>query len=250
MNYSKIYNTIINNAQTRALDKNQYVERHHIIPKCMGGTNDKSNIVKLTAREHYIVHQLLAKMYPNNLGLIFAAYSLSHGSNGDRINNRTYEWIRIQFVKNLQVFLKNNHPMKGKKHSDETKRKISIAHTGKILTEEHKTNIRNYNKSENNSNIGKKRTPETCQNISKAKKGKKMTDETKKKCSIRSVGSGNPNYGKRKYPEFIYNIIVKMKNTGNSYKIIQKYLLEMGHNITINSIKNLFFAYKDTIIYE
>lgn len=39
-----------------------YVEKHHIIPKCLGGTNSKLNLVKLTAREHFICHVLLTKM--------------------------------------------------------------------------------------------------------------------------------------------------------------------------------------------
>ena len=47
MNYEKIYNQIILRAKSREL--NCYVERHHVIPKCMGGTNDKDNLVKLTA---------------------------------------------------------------------------------------------------------------------------------------------------------------------------------------------------------
>lgn len=43
-----------------------YYEKHHIIPKSIGGTNDKSNLIFLTAREHYICHMLLTKMTENN----------------------------------------------------------------------------------------------------------------------------------------------------------------------------------------
>ena len=59
MNYEKIYRELTNR-DSRA----KYTEIHHIIPKCMGGTDDKSNLVKLTAREHYIAHKLLTKIYP------------------------------------------------------------------------------------------------------------------------------------------------------------------------------------------
>jgi hypothetical protein len=53
MNYEKIYDCIIKRAKTRKLEG--YVEKHHIIPKCMGGSNEKQNIVELTAREHFYV---------------------------------------------------------------------------------------------------------------------------------------------------------------------------------------------------
>ena len=64
MNYEKIYNQIIDRAKIRVLEG--YKEIHHIIPRCVGGTNDKDNLVTLTAREHFICHWLLVRMYPDN----------------------------------------------------------------------------------------------------------------------------------------------------------------------------------------
>lgn len=61
MNYLKIYNKIINYRL-----ENKYVgytECHHILPKSLGGTNDKENLVNLSAREHFICHLLLTKIY-------------------------------------------------------------------------------------------------------------------------------------------------------------------------------------------
>ncbi|XAO17074.1 homing endonuclease [Escherichia phage FL23] len=60
MNYEKIYNSLIDRARNRALTG--YKERHHIIPKCLGGSNDASNLVDLTPEEHYVAHQLLVKI--------------------------------------------------------------------------------------------------------------------------------------------------------------------------------------------
>ena len=66
--YSCYYYSIINKAKSRATSKREakkilgYVEKHHIIPKVLGGTNDEDNIVFLTAREHFICHRLLTKM--------------------------------------------------------------------------------------------------------------------------------------------------------------------------------------------
>ena len=59
--YQKWYDSLIERARTRAIEG--YVENHHIIPKCLGGSNDTSNLVKLTAREHLIAHLLLCRSY-------------------------------------------------------------------------------------------------------------------------------------------------------------------------------------------
>jgi len=58
--YADWYYSIINKAITRNLTKE--VEQHHIIPKSLNGLNNKTNLVPLTYREHFIVHLLLIKM--------------------------------------------------------------------------------------------------------------------------------------------------------------------------------------------
>ena len=60
MNYQKIYNKLINRAKNRNIMG--YVEKHHIIPKCLGGEDCKTNLVNLTPEEHYLAHQLLVKI--------------------------------------------------------------------------------------------------------------------------------------------------------------------------------------------
>jgi hypothetical protein len=62
VNYERIYNQIIARAHTRKLT--DYKERHHILPKSMGGSDDANNLVELTAREHFLCHWLLTKIYP------------------------------------------------------------------------------------------------------------------------------------------------------------------------------------------
>jgi hypothetical protein len=245
MNYLKFYNNLINFAKARKTIKGQYYERHHIVPKCLGGSNEKTNIVKLTAREHYVAHQLLAKIYPDHLGLIFAAYSLSHDGNGQRISNRVYEWIKLKYISKLSEYLKENHPMKGKHHSIEAKEKMSKAKKGKPMSDDTKKKLKVYSLSDENWHRGKKRSAQTCENISKAKIGKKMSDETKTKCSLRTVGEKNPNFGFRKFPDFVYIDIINLKNSGQKYKQIQNHLINMGQDLSITSIKNLFFAYKE-----
>ena len=64
MTYSAIYCALISKRLENPITKNDcYCETHHIIPKSEGGSNDKSNLVNLTAREHYIAHLLLWKIY-------------------------------------------------------------------------------------------------------------------------------------------------------------------------------------------
>jgi hypothetical protein len=67
--YTRTYYSLISKAKSRnfktrksAISSLGYVERHHITPKSLGGDNSKTNLVYLTAREHFIAHWLLTKM--------------------------------------------------------------------------------------------------------------------------------------------------------------------------------------------
>jgi hypothetical protein len=64
VNYQKVYNAIVENRQRNL--PSGYVEKHHILPKSLGGDDSPQNIVKLTAREHFICHLLLTKIHQNN----------------------------------------------------------------------------------------------------------------------------------------------------------------------------------------
>jgi hypothetical protein len=87
MTYTKIYKRIVDRAKERELDV--YTEMHHVIPRCMGGTEDPDNIVKLTPEEHYICHLLLAKEHPDHEGLALAAIMM-----GKKRNNKAYGWLK------------------------------------------------------------------------------------------------------------------------------------------------------------
>ena len=62
--YTTYYYNIIN--ASKASPSQVYTEKHHIIPKSLGGSNDPSNLVRLTARQHYVCHLLLTKMLPKS----------------------------------------------------------------------------------------------------------------------------------------------------------------------------------------
>lgn len=93
MVYAEHYKRLIQRAKERTLLG--YTENHHIIPKCIGGLDERGNIVTLTAREHFVAHLLLLKMYPNIAKLAHAALMMTvNNVNRPRSKNRLYEWVR------------------------------------------------------------------------------------------------------------------------------------------------------------
>jgi len=91
MNYQLIYSNLIERAKNRIIE--DYTESHHIIPRCMNGSDDDSNLVNLTPEEHYLAHQLLIKIYPNNQKLVKAAQMMIP----NRPSNKLYGWLRRKF---------------------------------------------------------------------------------------------------------------------------------------------------------
>lgn len=98
--YHEFINSILNN-RDRCGCGNEYHEEHHIIPRCLGGSNEKENLVDLYAHEHFIAHKLLAQENPDNIGLV-AAYSTMAFMKNDKqqryeITPEEYELARISF---------------------------------------------------------------------------------------------------------------------------------------------------------
>ncbi len=60
--YTTTYFSIIEKAKLRVLPNTEYKEIHHIVPRSLGGSNELSNLVDLTYREHRLCHKLLVKM--------------------------------------------------------------------------------------------------------------------------------------------------------------------------------------------
>jgi hypothetical protein len=92
----------------------------------MNGDDSKSNLIRLFAREHYTAHALLVKIYKNTQyisSLICAFRFMSIDShNGNRNNNRKYDWCRKLFVE--------NHPSK----TEEGRLKIINGIKNKFIT--------------------------------------------------------------------------------------------------------------------
>ena len=107
MDYLCIYKNIIEKARTleqQRIKEQIYTEEHHIVPRCMGGTNVSSNLVNLTPREHFICHWLLFKHYKDSK-LAHAFFSMVYGprfeqrkQHGLRISSIVYEAARNAHV--------------------------------------------------------------------------------------------------------------------------------------------------------
>ena len=71
LTYEEFIQNILNSRGRFNCD-DEYHERHHIVPKCLGGTNDEENLIDLFAREHFEAHRLLALENPDNNELVYA----------------------------------------------------------------------------------------------------------------------------------------------------------------------------------
>jgi len=95
MNYKKIYESIISRARGRVIEG--YKEKHHIVPKCLGGGNEQDNLVDLTPEEHYVCHQLLVKLHPDNIKILYAAHAMSMSGSAKKRTNKMYAWLKHKF---------------------------------------------------------------------------------------------------------------------------------------------------------
>lgn len=180
---------------------NKYHERHHIVPKSVGGSNDESNLIDLFAKEHYEAHRLLAEENPDVKQYWLAFYCMSTIKHNNRyvrdyeISADEYEELRKEA--SLR-FSGENNPMYGihncgekagrygKPFSEESKRKIS----------EHHADV----SGSNNPMYGRKRTKEEIEKIMNTKRANgtlvpKFSDEARKRMGAsgkKRVGSKNP----------------------------------------------------------
>ncbi|UCR81248.1 hypothetical protein PSD2002_0132 [Escherichia phage PSD2002] len=183
MNYQKIYDNLIRSR--KASKPMGYTESHHIIPSCIGGPDTQENRVRLTPEEHFIAHKLLAKIYPNNYGLIKAVISMGMSSRTHKRQfSKSYGWERRQLAI-LQTG--EGNPFYGKHH-----------------TEAHKEYM---------SNLFKGRPILWGDKISATKKANpyKYTQEQCQAISERNSGAGNGMYGKNHTPEASKKISDKAK---------------------------------------
>lgn len=144
--YTYWYYSIIDKAKSEKRSKLSkdspryiYYESHHITPISLGGSNDKNNLVLLTAKEHFICHLLLCKMTSGREkckmvnALIKMQYSKSNGQK--RYTSKSFSLIRTLISE------KNSITHKGKRKSAETRKRMSESKKGIVFSESHRKNI-------------------------------------------------------------------------------------------------------------
>ena len=231
--YSKLYYKITSNAKQRFTEG--YTELHHIIPQSMGGSNDKENLVELTAREHFICHWLLVKMTEgkDRSKMLYALNGMKAENRYQqryhtKITERVYEKYRIEHAHN------HSETMKGK----------PAWNKGRILEgvelEEHRERTRNRKidpvkqaigqQKRVAKMIGQKRTDETKKLMSLASKGKPkgpMSEEQKQARSITMTGQKKTkSHATNVANAVLGNISINKDNTEKKVKkdILQSYL--------------------------
>ena len=108
MNYQATYDRIIYSAKLRIPDSSAHYDKHHIIPRSMGGSNDPANLVNLTDREHFVVHTLLWKIHRNR-SMTSALWIMSQNKryHYKEMNSNRYAELREEFRKhktNQQIY--------------------------------------------------------------------------------------------------------------------------------------------------
>jgi hypothetical protein len=184
--YTKWYFNIISSAQKR-IGTIGYFEKHHVIPKSLGGSNSKDNLVKLTAREHFICHRLLTKMVENTrhkyqMWNAFSCMLYRNNKHQERykVNSKIFEKIKREGSKiKSEKFSGKNNPMFGKTHSSDAIEKIKKVHIGKNPSEETRNKLRE-------NMLGKRKSEEHKLALKNSwKKNRKMRS-----------GENHPRYGK------------------------------------------------------
>lgn len=123
MDYLNIYNSLIEKAKDNVFNPNEYFETHHIILKGLGGSDEKDNLVKMTARQHFVAHWLLFRIHPTNKQIAAAFHIIAFGTNcrNTRKKHQGYMPSSRAIAEAREAKVIHN---KGNKHSPETIKKM------------------------------------------------------------------------------------------------------------------------------
>ena len=235
MNYKNIYDSIIlkyKNLDLQKLKKDNlnyiYLETHHIIPKCMNGSNQVENLVNLPAREHFICHLLLPKIYKGTefeYPLWTAAHRFVYGNdmkNKIKITSNQYKIIKENFSKLKSEANKGEgNPCYGRIWTREQRANMSQKMKGRTLEEKigkeradiSKKKMSESQKKRKNHRRGFKHTLETRQKMSNSQKGLKRAESYRIYISKRMKGNtyGTVNKGRKMSKEFCLKISLARK---------------------------------------
>jgi hypothetical protein len=203
--YTNCYISLIAQAQARELPQGTYTEKHHIIPKCMEGPDTKDNLVRLTAKEHYVAHLLLTKMTEGvyQQKMCFALWRMMH----DPKKRDKRHWVSASQYEKIKIQMAEH---------------ISIQNQGRKLTPEQQQRQKAGMSNRGGPwNKGKKMSPEFGEAVRKRRTGSTATEETSRKISVgiqkwnkERVGTPSSLKG-RKIPR--YTTIIQHKQTKEQF---------------------------------
>lgn len=220
-NFTRWYLELISKAKQRG-NIDAYTERHHIIPRSLGGNDDCTNIVRLTTREHFIAHLLLCRMCAKAQDHRKMLFAFQMMANAFAPNQRRYMGSRIYSLlkdKIAEAKRQENsgekNPFFGRKHSEETKRKLGHRGLcgdrngmyGRRHSDEAKERMRAATKNRipktgsEHPFYGKSLSAEHREKLRVAMLGRTFSKETRMKISASKMGSRNPNFGKVYTPD-------------------------------------------------
>lgn len=141
MNYERVYDQFVIDRRRKEAalirDNRHLWQSHHIIPRSVGGGNGRDNLIRLTHEDHLFAHLLLGKIYG---GYLWAAALLMLGEEKiGRKARRRYDFARRAYSRAQSERLTGKPGfMTGRKHSAETRAKLSASHKGLPQSEETK----------------------------------------------------------------------------------------------------------------
>lgn len=183
--YRHWYRALIEHARKNPPGPGVYSEKHHALPRCMGGSDKKANIVRLTAKQHIVAHDLLARAYGHRWKRLWIAAGLMHRTRDARVP------LRVAATTREEAREAHSKALRGRTLSEETKRKLSEVKIGKKHTDEARKRIGEAHR-------GRPKSAEQKAKLSLAKTGQKRTEDHKRKISEAMTGPGNPMWGRRR----------------------------------------------------
>jgi len=231
--YFNRYLKTVGMLKNREFKEEEVFEKHHLVPKSLGGSNDPENILRIPARWHYHLHFCLWKCFSGKMGIAFSNMTYTRGFQ-EKLNAKQYELMQKDFHDYMsEINIGEKNPFYGKTHNEEVRKKISEnikqayiddpllakrladKRRGRPLSEEHKAKLRGYQPW-----LGKHHSEETKEKISKKNKkyyenhhppnyGEPRSEEVKEK--LREA-----NLGKKQSQETIDK---RLKSRGGKFKV-------------------------------
>lgn len=232
MNYPKIYSDFISDRKSKESELKSYSEKHHILPRSLGGKDDPENLINLSARDHVFAHLLLAKIHG---GPMFYAYWMMVSGCASYRARRNGELVRVP--SHLVAIAKRkrsetmsatrsgeNHHFYGINRSEEVRKKISVslknkyqagyvcATKGRVASDEERMAMSLRMKKRFNDGMAHPML------------GKTHTPEARAKISAAQTGERNNNYGKplrKEHAEKIGRAQIGIKNHAADMRILR-----------------------------